>query len=291
MDPYIEQPSLWGDFHNDLAAEIRSHLNEAIRPRYFARLIPYVTYESLGIGEVSRTYPDVSIFQARQLREAVVPSMVPAPVAVMEPTAVESEVRQEFPLRLHSVEVYTVIETKLVTVIEILSPVNKRPSHEAYQHYLNKRRQILNTPDVHLLEIDLLRGGQRPPLERSVPMAPYYIMLSRAVSRPKVIVWPIQLKEKLPTVPVPLRAPDLDVTLDLGRIVADVYERGAYDLQLDYTKDPPPPKLYAEEAAWVQQHLQTRGVLFTTRKPFLAISKLHRPRVCCLLRRLPRKWG
>src|SRR5437870_13636944 len=68
---------------------------------------------------------------------------------------------------------------QLVTVIEVLSPVNKRPSHEAYLAYQRKRRDILRS-EVHLLEIDLLRGGERPPLERPVPPAAYYVVLSRA---------------------------------------------------------------------------------------------------------------
>ena len=85
--------------------------------------------------------------------QASVPAMAPAPV--------ESLVALEIPLRLHRVEVRTTTAQQLVTVIEILSPVNKRPSHEAYLAYRRKRRDFLRS-EVHLLEIDLLRG-ERPP--------------------------------------------------------------------------------------------------------------------------------
>jgi hypothetical protein len=163
MDPYIEQPEIWGDFHNNLASGIQAVLNPLIRPNYFARLIPYVTYETLAIGQASRTYPDVSVFQPYQPSSVAAPIRAPSSVTVLEASPIESEIRQDFPLRLHSVEIYTVVDAHLVTVIEILSPVNKRPGHEAYDHYLRKRRQILNTDNVHLLEIDLIRGGQRPP--------------------------------------------------------------------------------------------------------------------------------
>lgn len=255
MDPYIEQPSLWGDFHNDLASEIRSALNHDIRPDYFARLIPYVTCETIAIGRRDPTYPDVSIFQPR-------PEVDPASVGrryntatVMESLSVESEVELDFPLRLQSIEVHSVVDSRLVTVIEILSPVNKRPDHKAYAVYQRKRRKILNSNEVHLLEIDLLRGGQRPPLARPVPAAPYYVMLSRTNRRPKVQVWPIQLTDKLPIVPVPLLAPDADALLDLGAAVASVYERGAYDLQLDYQTEPPSPKLSEQEVRQVAELL------------------------------------
>jgi hypothetical protein len=256
MDPYIEQPEIWGDFHNNLSSQIQAALNEIIRPNYFARLIPYVTYEVVGIGQVSRTYPDVSVFQPSGVVTERAPVGGAVTAAVIDPAPVESEVELEFPLRLHYVEIRTVVDAELVTVIEILSPVNKRPGHEAYEHYLRKRRQILQSDTVHLLEIDLLRGGKRPPLVQPVPEAPYYVMLSRASERPKVKVWPMHLADRLPVVPVPLLPPDPDVPLDLRAAVASVYERGAYDLQLNYGEAPPPPQLSESEAARVKQLLR-----------------------------------
>jgi hypothetical protein len=260
MDPYIEHPEIWGDFHNNLASEIQALLNQSIRPSYFARLIPYVTYETLEIGRLQRTVPDVSLFKPHQpsppSRSSGSTAAAVSAMALELPAPVESEVEVEFPLRLYSIEIRTVVDAELVTVIEILSPVNKRPGHEAYEHYLRKRRQILNSDRVHLLELDFLRGGVRPPLTRPVPSAPYYVLLSRAEERPRVKVWPIQLSDSLPIVPVPLRQPDADVMLDLTSAVTAVYERGAYDLQLDYRNEPPPPALNASERAWLHERLR-----------------------------------
>src|SRR5439155_10971133 len=146
---------------------------------------------------------------------------------------------------------------RLVTVIEILSPTNKRPGQEAREEYLRKRRDLLRSY-VHFLEIDLLRGGERPPLARPVPPAPYYVLLSRADRRPTVEVWPIQINEPLPVPPVPLLEPDPDVPLALGAAVASVYERGAYARRLDYRALPPPPALSPEEAAWMEDLLRQR---------------------------------
>jgi hypothetical protein len=161
----------------------------------------------------------------------------------------------ELPLRLYTVEVRETAGLRLVTAIEVLSPVNKRPSHEAYHDYLRKRRELLRC-DAHLIEIDLLRGGDRPPLEQPVPPAPYYVTLSRAGRRPYVEVWPVQLRERLPVLPVPLLEPDPDVPLDLGRAVAAVYERGAYVRLIDYRQPPPPPRLSEAEAVWVEDRLR-----------------------------------
>lgn len=255
MDPYIEQPSLWGDFHNNLASEIQAILNQVIRPDYFARLIPYVTYETIAIGQREQTYPDVSVFQPKSEVDPAAMGRRYNTTMVMEAVSVESEVEVDFPLRLQSIEIRSVVDGRLVTVIEILSPVNKRPGHKAYAAYQRKRRQILNSNEVHLLEIDLLREGQRPPLARPVPTAPYYVMLSRTNRRPRVQVWPIQLADKLPVVPVPLLAPDDDAMLDLGQAVASVYERGAYDLQLNYREEPASPQLSEEEGHWIAERL------------------------------------
>ena len=222
MDPYIEDPEVWNDCHNGLVSEISARLNSAIQPSYVARLSPYFTTEEVSVMATTREM-------------------------------------LEFPLRLMSIEIRATGTMELVTAIEILSPVNKRPSHQAYRDYLRKRQDLLRS-SAHLIELDLLRGGTRPPLEEPVPAAPYYITLSRANKRPHVVVWPIQLQNALPTVPVPLTEPDPDVPLPMGEILATVYERGGYGTLIDYQQPTPPPKLAEAEEAWLDQLLHEQEV-------------------------------
>ncbi len=254
MDPYIEDPEVWGDFYNNLASEIQGQLNKTIRPRYVARLIPYVTYEVVEIEKTRGIRPDVGVWQPQPPRGSI-----SASAAVITPAPVESRVALEFPLRLMTVEVRKTDTMELVTAIEILSPVNKRTGHDAYQDYQRKRRELLRSA-AHLLEIDLLRGGERPPLELAVPRAPYYAVLCRAQERPDVQVWPIQFNDHLPVLPVPLLEPDPDVALDLGAAVAEVYERGGYADLIDYHRNPPPPALADHETAWLDEHLRKQGL-------------------------------
>ena len=251
MDPYIEQSRIWVDFHSDLAAEIRAHLNAQVRPTYFARLTPYITYEVIEISQsrLQGIRPDVGV-----LRERPSPPYT-GEAAVLEPAPVESVVEMEAPLKILSVEIYRARDETLITAIEILSPVNKRPGHEACRDYRRKRRELLRS-DVHFIEIDLLRAGERSPLDRPVPAAPYYVSLSRAGRRPFISVWPIALTDRLPTLPVPLAAGDPDAVLNLGQATASVYERGGYDAQIDYRQPVPPPPLADEEAAWAESLLQ-----------------------------------
>lgn len=245
MDPYIEAPRIWSDFHNGLADEIRAFLNRQIRPNYFAALTPYVTYETIEVTQkkIYGIYPDVGVWKRPSSGTAV------AVADIIESTPVESTVSLELPLELFSVEIRTAGDEMLVTSIEILSPVNRQRGHDAYLDYLRKRRDLLRSA-AHLLEIDLLRAGARPSLEQPVPLAPYYVMLSRVTHRPHVAVWPIALNARLPVLPVPLLEPDPDVLLDLGAVVASVYERGGYDARIDYRTPVPPPALDEQEAAW-----------------------------------------
>jgi hypothetical protein len=140
-----------------------------------------------------------------------------------------------------------------VTAIEILSPVNKRPGHDAYRDYHRNRRALLRS-DANLLEIDLLRAGERPPVEPPPPAAPYCVVLSRASDRPRAPVRAIQVSDALPVVPVPLLPPDPDAALDLEEVLTLAYERGGYDTEIDYSVMPPPP-WNAAEAAWIVERL------------------------------------
>jgi hypothetical protein len=216
-------------------------------------LTPYVTYEVIEVGKTHGIRPDVGVWRLQSS-----PPESRAAAGVVTTTPVESRVALEIPLRLHRVEIRAMAAQELVTVIEILSPVNKRPGHEAHRDYQRKRRDILRSP-VHLLELDLLRGGERPPLEEPVPTVPYYVTLSREGYRPVVTVWPIQLADSLPVLPIPLLEPDPDASLDLAAAVASVYDRGAYASQIDYRQPPPPPILSETESIWLDQRLRDQG--------------------------------
>ncbi len=254
MDPYLETPRRWQHFHNDLAAEIQSQLNRALDPRYAAWLTAYAAYETVEIARPRAIQPDVAVWKlphrdGQQRGGAALLTIAPAPVL--------SAIPLEVPVQRYRVELRTVAGEELVTVIEILSPANKRAGHDDRAEYLRKRRDLLRSA-VHLLEIDLLRGGERPPLEEPVPPSPYVITLSRAERRPVVEVWPLALAAPLPVLPVPLLEPDADAPLDLGAAVASVYERGPYARTIDYREPPPPPPLASDEAAWVEERLRQR---------------------------------
>ncbi|MBM3225674.1 MAG: DUF4058 family protein [Candidatus Tectomicrobia bacterium] len=124
----------------------------------------------------------------------------------------------------------------------------------------HRTRRALLDSTAHLLEIDLLRAGERPTMAEELPEGLYCIILSRVERRPIAEVWPLRLQEAIPLLPVPLLPPDPDVPLDLGAALAIIYERSGYDLRIDYTQPPPAPALPAREATWLDRHLRAAGL-------------------------------
>jgi hypothetical protein len=243
MDPFVEDRSIWSDFHNDFAGELRARLNQIIRPGYFATLAPYVTYEVIEIStsKLHGIRPDVGVLKTSPSTPAARATLA------VDPPQAHSSTEVELPLELMSVEVRQAGSNRLVTAIEILSPVNKQRGHEARADYLRKRRELLRS-QTHFIEIDLLRGGERTPLDPAVARAPYYVSLSRVEDRPRLDVWTIQLDARLPRIPVPLADRDPDAVADLGEIMHSVYERGGYDARIDYRLPVPPPALFEADA-------------------------------------------
>jgi hypothetical protein len=157
------------------------------------------------------------------------------------------------PTRLVTVEVHDIAQNTLVTSIEIMSPANKR---EPGLHALVSKRDALRLAGVHILEIDLLRRGQRTWSDTHVEAAPYMAALVRA-GHLHVELWPIDLRAPLPLLPVPLRPPDPDVPLDIQQALDTIYDEARYGLTLNYDGPPPPPPLSAQDMAWVESCVQS----------------------------------
>ncbi|GIV99059.1 DUF4058 family protein [Roseiflexus sp.] len=254
MDPYLEAPSLWPDVHHELITLFRDQLQAQLSPRYRAVITPYVLFESLEIAPVRRGVPDVAVVE----REHSAAASGSAAVSLAE-APLTLPALMDVPVEYARIDIRTVRDQTLVTAIELLSPANKRPGPDGADAYEKKRQDLFASP-AHLLEIDLLRAGQRPRLARPLPDAPYFILLSRAQRRPYVEVWPLTLRDPIKPAPVPLLAPDPPVALDVGAAIHEAYRRARYDLEIDYTQPPPPPDLAPDDAAWLDAHLRALGL-------------------------------
>jgi hypothetical protein len=160
--------------------------------------------------------------------------------------ASETEVRETY------IDLFTTEpELRLVTTIEVLSPTNKERGGHGRQLYLRKRQAALAC-DVHLVEIDLLRGGTRMPMRDPWPKSPYTLLVARAKQGFTCDVWPAYFHLPLPAIPIPLATPDEDVSLALQPFVDSIYSRLRYADTIDYDKPLLPPPTKAEEV-WLNQ--------------------------------------
>ncbi len=229
-------------------------MNRYIGPKYYADVEAHTVVEDISISASKTVYPDVSVVEP-------VPSASPAGIAVAEAMVSPAPIQRLVVAgraKLRSVRIYVTETDELVTAIEILSPYNK--GGEGLAEYRRKRSTLLTAP-IHLVEIDLLRGGQRPGPEVDDPPldeADYILLVNRSrEADPRRIseIWPVSLSEALPALPVPLSAPDPDVGLDLNAAIHAVYARAGYDWRLHYDQPVPPPRLRPEMAAWLERRL------------------------------------
>jgi hypothetical protein len=242
MNPFLEQEDAWHDFHESFMPRIRESICAQIDPHYIVKIDEHLfIHESADVPRRVFGRADVSV--AGRPAEANVQSataVCEAPVDGYVP-AIDTD-------RISFVAIRDRRNRQLVTLIELLSPTNKRPGGDRDQ-YLAKRHEVLSST-AHLVEIDLLRGGVRPPLEQ-LPACDYYVMVSRSETRPRVGLWPLQLRDRLPVIPIPLRAPDPDAQLDLQSVLHAIYDSARYANYIyDGTPDPP---LKLQDERWARE--------------------------------------
>jgi hypothetical protein len=247
MDPYIEGQR-WRDFHTSLLFCLRRALTPLIAPHYIAEIEEDILIETDPDEPPQVRVPDVGVVFAGSKGSSAVAVVPPHPSPVT--------VRLPDPRQQRRIVVRLRPTGQVVTVIEVLSPDNKRPFSRGYLRYLDKREALLESP-VHLVELDLLRGGERMPLQDPLPPADYYVLVSRAEERPRCQLQPFTVRDPLPIFLVPLLREHGEVSLDLGAIFSELYDESGYAFALDYTREPVPP-LHPADRDWARK-LQSRG--------------------------------
>jgi hypothetical protein len=254
MNPYLENPELWAEFHHWMITMIAESLVPKLRPKYRVgiekRVYQTIDNESLLIG-----IPDVMV------GHSTTPTTTEASVGVVVASPPVKPINVNLPMpeevREGYLEVREVGTGEVVTVIEVLSPKNKRAG-EGRKAYLSKRQQILGS-STHLVEIDLLRGGKPMPILGHQIQADYRILVSRSNSRPKAELYPFNLQQPIPSFPLPLRRGDNEPLLDLQTLIHEVYDRAGLDLAIDYSSEPI-PGLSSSDTVWMNQLLQQQGL-------------------------------
>ncbi len=257
MNPYLENPTLWSQVHTHLIVAIAEQMNPILRPKYRMSMEQRVYTEtdnddSLGLVGI----PDNVVFSPSSKPSetssnvAIAPPKVePLTVSIPQPKTVK-----EWYLQVKNVETQEV-----VTVIEILSPKNKKVG-EGRNKYIKKREQILMSL-THLIEIDLLRKGEIMPMNIDQTIkSDYRIIISRSDRRPQAELYAFNLAQEIPSIPLPLKPEDQEPLIPLQDLLHSLYEKGSYDLAINYQKQTL-EDLSENEQVWINNLLQEQELI------------------------------
>jgi hypothetical protein len=260
MDPFLEHPVQFPDLHDRLITYSSEALNGRLPEPYYAKIGRRVWVE------VSQRYvgPDVNVLRTNggpareQLESGGVAVAAPPrtrPVVVRVP---HDEIRETF------LDIYTRQDgERLVTSIEVLSPSNKTPGEQGRALYQQKQQEVLRSK-VHLVEIDLLRGGTHTtavPLDRAVGKCgpfDYHVCVHPFDDFEVFHVYPIRLADRLPEISVPLLPGHDPVTLDLQAVFDRCYDTGGYRRHISYDLASVVPPLRPEHGSWAVEMLARR---------------------------------
>jgi Protein of unknown function (DUF4058) len=241
MDPYLENPAFWSAVHNRLIVAIADDLVEQLSEQYRVE-IEKRTYFSSDDDSVLVGIPDVAVLTSRTPEAA---SRTATIALLSQPQKVTVPISEEIHERY--LEIREVATGRVVTVIELLSPKNKRAG-EGQATYARKRNQVLAST-THLIEIDLLQQGQPFPIQAD-NLGDYRILICRSNQRPVADLYTFTLRQSIPLLPIPLLPDEVEPILDLQKLLNYVYQRGRYYLAIDYTHPPQPP-LSEADAQWL----------------------------------------
>lgn len=246
MDPYLEAHDIFQDLHTTLIVAIRAELNPLLPEGYVAATDRHVWIESPKAKRKRRgREPDVYVVEGKR-RTPAEPKTATGTLTTPRIVSLPQQERKGKPY----LKILDSRERRVVTVLELLSPTNKKPG-EHYEQYLAKREEYF-AAGVNLVEINLLRAGEHPPLgEMDAEAMQYYILVCRAPQMPRAEIWPFTVRDRVPTFPVPL-TPKIEVQFDLKPCLDRSYREARYDEEIDYS-EPPEPNFIGEEAAWVRE--------------------------------------
>ncbi len=247
MDPYLERH--WEDVHTRLIGYVADALQPQLSEDLVARMEEKVYVEDGSETRLRR--PNVRVVEFPTPWQ---PEPGAAATAVLdEPLLLEP---LGDPIRQRSVLIYDSAGKRIVTAIELLSPWNKSPG-KAVTAYLKKREKYINS-EMNLVEVDLIRTGDWTEMIGPYLIPGHALTTYRVtVVQPElhgVLLYPIRLRAKLPTIKIPLRTQDPPAMLNLQELIEKAYAMGRYD-RIDYS-NPCSPPLSGREKEWADELLQ-----------------------------------
>jgi Protein of unknown function (DUF4058)/Protein of unknown function (DUF2934) len=148
---------------------------------------------------------------------------------------------------------------RLITLLDVVSPANKR-TKTGRQTYLETHRKARDA-GANLVEIDLIMQGRAKQNDapEGPPKGDYTVAVMRASRPGRFEIYAAPLGKRLPRFRLPLAGDDRGPVVDLPGAFARAFEQGGFAARIDYRRDPP-ATLSAENQAWLNDLLVTRGL-------------------------------
>ncbi len=264
MDPFLETSPIFQELHTQILAEAQARLQPQLRPKYIARLERHLSEGSVwelevGVTSLEGREPDITIATGK---EAPLPASSTSVLARPTADCLQDLEPDELELRRQRrIVIYVQSKPRLaVAAIELLSPSNKEAGSTGHARYQEKRSSALHG-GLHWIEIDLLRGGRRPPIPVSLSVEfDYLAYVAQATPTGwKHLAYAWGIRDPLPSVPIPLLGGD-HVSLELEACFRSAYDRIGADDEADYEAPPPPPRFGPEDSAWITGVLRQAGL-------------------------------
>jgi len=228
---------------------IADDLAPQLLPKYQV-LIEERVYPMDGQDSIVVGVPDVAVAPGpgQRTQSTVALATAPRPSDAVTVTLTMPEtIRQGY------LEIREIATSQVVTVVEVLSPTNKRPGRGRVE-YETKRATLLGSL-CNFLENELLR--QWPPL--GIPQGgealALFILVSPQELRPQASWYGFNLADPIPFFELPLQSGDQIPVVDLKGLLDGIYDRSGYGLVIDYAQDPVPP-LAGADAVWAREWLK-----------------------------------
>ena len=256
MDPYMERR--WRGVHNSLIVFASGELNARMGPGYVAEIDERLIIE-LPDMPARDIYPDVYAHRPRGTPDDTQPETA-AGVATLARSGITPSIRvhAEEPRPQAFVKIIETTGGLTVTVIEFVLA--------GEQIYRRRPRAVpaqTPRPDCRRRELrrnrpDPRRPPERRPLKSRVSRgsrgAAYLAFARRGFGQAAFDVYPMPLREPLPTLGIPLRPADQDVPLNLQGLIHRVYDEGRFAARTNYA-DPLRPALAPDDAEWAKDLL------------------------------------
>jgi len=262
MDPWLESPGVFPDFHNSFIGFLREAINTLLPPPFYTAIATRVYTEEA----VQHYEPDVDVLLPSDRTFESGNATAVATLSVTDLLEVASALRPEEEVTEWFLEVRTAGDReRLITSVEMLSPTNKTRGKTGRGMYRAKQLE-LNSSGVNLVEIDLLRRGAHvtlasfAELRKKAGLYDYHICVTTPQVEDSSFVSPFQLSQPIPRIPIPLTEDVPAIPIDLQAAFTRTFDAALYSRRVRYM-EPCDPTLTSEQQAWAEGILRAKGLL------------------------------